>query len=117
MGLYRDRMAARQSPTSLESSPVPGDDLAVVAANPVAERAKVAITYILTLTKGSKAANSPGFKIATKLVTEAMNDLGDSPLPPAIASLYIKQMSAIMYWVADGTRPEGDYPWPEDFQV
>lgn len=86
------------------------------AENPVADRLAVAAKYILGLAGKGSARHSVGIKLGGKLVTEMLNDLKDSDMPPVVMEFYIKQLGAMIMWTATGIRDES-LPWPEDFQV
>jgi hypothetical protein len=70
----------------------------------------VAVKYLVS--RGSSTAKSSTMRIVTKIVTEALEDASD--VPPPIAEFYMKQLSAMIFWVATGTQNE-DIPLPEDF--
>ena len=96
------------SPTSSESSTTePADE-----ANPVFDRAKLAISFMVS--KGQKGEQSTKIKIVNKIVGEALRDA--SEVPPAIAEFYMKQLSALVWWIATGDK-NPDIPFPEDFEV
>jgi len=76
------------------------------------QRASVAIAYMID--KGSKGDRKPVMRIVTKIVREALEDA--SEVPPSIAEFYMKQLSAMIYWVACGEMSD-EIPMPEDFNV
>jgi hypothetical protein len=78
--------------------------------NPVLQRAQVAISYMVS--KGESGGKARTLRVVTKIVTEALSDA--SEVPPEIAEFYMKQLSAMIWWVATG-KEAGDIPMPEDF--
>lgn len=79
--------------------------------NPVMARASRAISYMVSKGQGGKQAT---MKIVTKIVSEALSDA--SEVPPEIAEFYMKQLSAMIWWVATGEEA-GEIPLPSDFKV
>lgn len=55
-------------------------------------------------------------RIITKIMNEALEDMRDSGMHPDVMSFYIKQLSALTYWIADGTW-NSQIPIPDDFQL
>lgn len=97
---------------------MPGSSITALD-NPVADRVSVTVGYMLKLlatrkNDGGKA--SVGIKLGTKLVTEMMNDLKDSDMPPEIMGFYLRQLGAMIMWTATGERDES-LPWPDDFEI
>lgn len=78
--------------------------------NPVMNRAGRAISYMVS--KGENGGKQATMKIVTKIVREALSDA--SEVPPEIAEFYMKQLSAMIWWVATGEEA-GEIPLPEDF--
>jgi hypothetical protein len=74
------------------------------------QRARVAVAYMVS--KGKDGNKSATWRIVNKIVAEAITDA--SEIPPVIAEFYMKQLSALMFWVACGEW-SADIPKPEDF--
>jgi hypothetical protein len=106
MGRYLSRTAGQSG----QSSTIPAPD----DTNPVTKRAAVAMQYMLT--KGQNSSKVGVMRVVGKICAEAIEDA--SEVPPAIAEFYMKQLSAMMYWVATGDNPAAlNMPLPEDFNV
>lgn len=115
MGKYLQRTSGRMGeeirlPQSQEST-TPEQD-----SSPVLTRLKIAMTYMVS--KGANLSNGRDLKIRviTKIMNEALEDLRDSDLHPDVMALYIRQLSAITLWIADGTW-NTSIPMPEDFEI
>jgi hypothetical protein len=68
------------------------------------------------LAKGQSSSRSGVMRVVGKICAEAISDASEVPAP--IAEFYMKQLSAMMYWVATGDNPAAlDMPLPEDFNV
>jgi hypothetical protein len=76
------------------------------------ERASRAISYMVN--KGEGGGKKATMRIVTKIVSEALTDA--SEVPPEIAEFYMKQLSAMIWWVATGSQA-GEIPLPDDFKV
>jgi hypothetical protein len=74
------------------------------------QRARVAVAYMVS--KGANSSKSATLRIVNKIVAEAITDASEIPAP--IAEFYMKQLSALMFWVACGEW-SADIPKPEDF--
>lgn len=116
MGRYRDRTArlATEAVGALPGAEAEGglSSIEVQAENPVMLRAKVAVKYMVS--KGGTGPKAATMRIVNKIVSEALTDASD--VPPEIAEFYMKQLSAMIYWVATG-ETAGDIPMPEDFKT
>jgi hypothetical protein len=115
MGSYRTRTAKHADSTL--TRPLLGTEggtssstTEVLADNPVMRRAAVAVQYMIS--KGDKSSKAVYMRIVSKIVTEALSDA--SEVPPEIAEFYMKQLSAMIWWVGTGDAPT-DIPMPDDF--
>lgn len=62
----------------------------------------------------SKSDSTPKMvQFASMFISEMLDDIHD--MPPAIIETYIKVLSGMMYWIAEGTEMP-DCPLPEDFK-
>lgn len=97
---------------------MPGYSIAVPDSNPVTERVGVAVNYMLSLFANSGKGGKGGAaaKIGSRLVSEMLNDLKDTDMPPEIMAFYLRQLGNLILWTADG-RQNPELPWPQDFQV
>jgi hypothetical protein len=79
------------------------------------KRAAIAIAYMIE--KGNNSGDrKPVMKIVTKIVREALIDASEVPEP--IAEFYMKQLSAMIYWVATGdVTNDMSTMLPEDFSA
>lgn len=82
--------------------------------NPVFKRLNIALTYMISKGNGL-AGKQMTIRILTKIMGEAMEDMREAGIHPEVASLYIRQLSAMTGWVADG-KWNSDIPMPEDFE-
>jgi hypothetical protein len=82
--------------------------------NPVMQRAATAISYMISKGNAAGGDRKPVMRIVSKIVREALVDA--SEVPPAIAEFYMKQLSAMIWWVACG-EASPEVPLPEDFTV
>ena len=111
MGRYRDRTAKLRLEKD-RANPEADSQFSteVQVNNPVMQRAKVAVTYMVS--KGGNSPKASTMRIVNKIVQEALIDASD--VPPEIAEFYMCQLSAMIRWVATG-EDSGEYPLPEDF--
>jgi hypothetical protein len=112
MGSYLRRTSGQNVQTETKGHPALSFSTVGLDNNPVMERASRAISYMVS--KGEKGGKQTTMKIVTKIVSEALSDA--SEVPPEIAEFYMKQLSAMIWWVATGQQA-GDIPLPEDFRM
>lgn len=74
---------------------------------------EIALQYMLSKGNGI-AGKQMTMRIISKIMGEAIEDMYESGIHPEIAALYIKQLSAMTYWIAEGTW-NTNIPVPEDF--
>lgn len=115
MGKYLDRTSGKtdagiQLPQSQESSTLAQDE-----DNPVFHRLQLALKYMVSKGNGIQGKGMT-MKIVTKIMNEALEDMRDSGLHPDVMSMYIKQLSAMTSWIADG-KWQTEIPMPEDFDI
>jgi hypothetical protein len=113
MGKYLERTSGKTTislPTEGQSSTIPEP-----ADAPVFKRLEVALQYMVS--KGNGLQNKQmTMRIITKIMREALEDMYSSGLHPDIASMYMKQLAAMIYWVSDGSW-NTEIPMPEDFKL
>ena len=110
MGKYLQRTSGQNQinlPTSEGSSTGEQDDHVVL------QRLKIALSYMIG--KGnSLSGKQMTIRVITKIMNEALEDMRDSGMHPDVMALYIRQLSAMTLWIADG-KWNSDIPIPDDF--
>lgn len=106
MGLLeRMQNKGRSTPDSLPlDSSIPGPDEPVVF-----QRMDRVITFVTGMVPGG----SKGSPIVKRVVSEMVEEIRD--VPPEMVELYVRQISALLHWVATG-ETLGDIPLPAGFE-